>query len=174
MILTYSPEDWPLFKKVMESVIPANELLDIGAGIRPQRLVPCNRHVCVEPHGEYADILESAGYEVIRKNAIEALNDCEPVDTIIALDVIEHMEKDDGIEFCRLALQKARQQFIVFTPLGFVQQDGGDKCDPWGFQGMEWQKHRSGWVPADFQGYDFLIDEKFDGHGAFFAIYRKD
>ena len=39
------------------------------------------------------------------------------VDSVFALDVIEHMEKDDGLKFLREAERVARCQVMIFTPL---------------------------------------------------------
>ena len=46
---------------------------------------------------------------------------------------------------------QTKEQVVVFTPLGFLPQ----ACDPgeidgWGLHGGNWQMHRSGWSPDDF------------------------
>jgi hypothetical protein len=165
-----------LFGKAAGWLHQVDILLDVGAGIRPQALVPCSRHICAEPHGEYADVLAAHGFEVIRARATEALARIDRVDTIVALDVIEHMERDEGEAFIKAAVAKARHQVVIFTPLGFMPQDGGDAADPWGLQGQHWQAHRSGWTPADFPGWRCLIGKDFHkkhNHGAFFAIHTR-
>jgi len=159
-----------LFKEAATLIRPCNVLLDVGCGLRPQNMVECNRHVCLEPHGEYADALEASGYEVVRKRAQDGLVAC---DTVIALDVIEHMERADGEAFVKDAMEKARGQVVIFTPLGFMPQHGGDEVDPWGCQGQTWQLHRSGWHPKDFPDWKIVSAENFHqgGYGAFFAIW---
>lgn len=153
-----------------------NVLLDIGSGIRPQNMVKCAKHICVEPHTEYADALEQHGVTVIRSTANDALDSVADVDTIIALDVIEHMTRDDGHTFIAKALAAAKEQIIIFTPLGYMPQSGGTDKDPWGLQGQAWQKHQSGWTPEDFKGWQWLVDTDFHHrdnktYGAFFAIH---
>lgn len=167
-----------LFRQAAGWVRRVDIVLDVGAGIRPQGLVPCERHVCAEPHGEYADALAAAGYVVIRARATAALGQMGPVDTVVALDVIEHMEREEGEAFLAAAVRKARHQVVVFTPLGFMPQDGTNgpsgATDPWGLQGQHWQAHRSGWTPADFPGWRCVVDAHFHKkhrHGAFFAIH---
>lgn len=154
---------------------PADVLLDIGAGIRPYTQIECKRHICVEPHKEYADILMRSGYEVLNLTALDALTTLTGFDTVLLLDVIEHMDKEEGKEVIRLAKEKARQ-VAVFTPLGFMKQsfEEGEK-DPWGYSGMHWQTHRSGWMPGEFKGWRVYVDENFhkSGYGAFTAIWRK-
>jgi hypothetical protein len=167
----------PLFQQAAHLVRPCGTLLDIGCGIRPQNLVTCERHTCVEPHFEYADALEQNGFAVIRSEANDAIKEgAERFDTIVALDVIEHMTREDGERFIELAKGNAKQQVVIFTPLGFMPQDGGDATDPWGMQGQEWQQHRSGWTPYDFIGWKIVTDPAFHHrngvtYGAFFAVY---
>ena len=131
-----------------DGLIECKTVLDIGAGIRPMPWYAPRRHICVEPYGPYADRLETAGYEVIRQTAKEALQVEREGHAVYLLDVIEHMEKADGLEVIDLALRGARQ-VVVFTPYGFMQQDH----DVWGLDGHHWQTHRSGWLPEEFPGW---------------------
>ena len=150
-----------------------NTIYDVGAGIRPQPFFKPKRHLCVEPHREYAEWLADAGYPVAQVTARQWFSACEPVDSIFLLDVIEHMDKTEGREVLDLAKSKAREQIVVFTPLGFVEQSyvEGDK-DRWGMNGGFWQTHRSGWMPEEFPGWRVLADPYFHGaDGAFFAIF---
>jgi diadenosine tetraphosphatase ApaH/serine/threonine PP2A family protein phosphatase len=85
------------------------------------------------------------------------------------IDLIEHLEKKDGLELLKEADRVARKQIIVYTPLGFFpmhfDKKDGTK-DIWGLDGGEMQEHRSGWKPEDFgKTWDFYICE--DCHEAF-------
>ena len=165
---------YPLFNEAKGYLRKVGTVLDIGPGIRPQPLVRAERYVGLESHHEYVSILHSRGLDVKQGAAPQALKEMDPVDTIVMLDVIEHLEREDGEETIRLALEHAREQVVVFTPLGFMKQDGGKDKDPWGLQGQQWQTHRSGWMPEDFPGWLVLVDRNFHGsrkHGAFFAIH---
>lgn len=188
MIRTYDPKQWPLFRDAVKRIQPADVLLDVGAGIRPQQFIRCRRHICIEPHGEYADILRGAGMEVIQAEApagLSAIDVGEPIDTVVSVDVIEHLEKDAGLKMVAELMRIATKQVVIFTPLGFMPQHGGHQHDPWGMQGQHWQEHRSGWGPEDFPGWECLVDHEFHrkaftGHehekhacGAFFAIWRR-
>jgi hypothetical protein len=175
-LLAHDTKNLPLFQRAARMVTACDDLLDVGCGIRPQNLVPCKRHVCAEPHGEYADVLEQNGFDVIRATANDAISQCDRFDTIVALDVIEHMTREDGERFIDLAQHSVRRQVVVFTPLGFMPQDGGNGVDAWGMQGQQWQAHRSGWTPDDFAGWNTITDAAFHQrngktYGAFFAIY---
>lgn len=177
MIRAYSPKQWPLFERAARHIQRAETVLDIGAGIRPQCIVPCERMICFEAHDEYLAELARAGFETLAGVAPKDLAQVTaPIDTVTIIDVIEHMEREDGFETVRLAQQIARQQVIVFTPLGFMKQEQDGDTDAWGLQGQHWQRHRSGWTPEDFPGWQCLIDERFHAraeHGAFFAIWTR-
>jgi hypothetical protein len=142
--------------------IEVDEVADIGAGIRPVQWRNFKRHVCVEPHPAYCDKLEAAGYETVCATAQEYLSTCKPIEAIYLLDVIEHMHKNDGWHVIGLALEKATKQIIIYTPKGFLPQDE----DAWGLGGDHWQKHRSGWLPGEFEGWRI----GFHGRG-FWAVY---
>lgn len=176
-LLFHDTHELALFKRTRAHVRPAEILLDVGAGIRPQQMIYCKQHLCAEPHDEYADLLAHHGYTVLRMTGVQALERWRgPLDTVVALDVLEHMERAEGERFVRLAVERAARQVVILTPLGFMPQDGGREgdltVDPWGMQGQQWQKHRSGWRPEDFPGWTCEIDRNFnDGHGAFFAVH---
>lgn len=168
---TYNPREWPLFARAMRSLVPADTLVDVGAGIRPQRLVKCAKHICVEPYPPYAEELKKAGYDVICATAADGLKAIDHADTVMMIDVIEHMEKRDGQHALSLAREKAAQ-VVVFTPLGFMPQEG----DAWGLGGDHWQRHRSGWTPEEFPDWQIFADAHFHRRrkaGAFFAIWNR-
>jgi hypothetical protein len=71
------------------------------------------------------------------------------IEAIFLLDVIEHMEKEEGKRVIELAQQVAQRQIVLYTPYGFMEQTH----DKWGLGGDEWQIHRSGWVPEEFPGW---------------------
>lgn len=155
----------PLFEQAAPHIVLGSRIVDVGAGIRPQPFYKAKEHLCIEPHDEYAAWLEEHGYRVIRGRAVDLLPEIAPCDVVFFLDVIEHMEKDEGAQCVRLALERARQ-VVIFTPLGFKEQSyaDGDK-DAWGLNGIRWQTHRSGWEPSEFPGARIICDEQ-----SFFAL----
>lgn len=64
-------------------------------------------------------------------------------DAVIALDVIEHLEKEDGIGLMEKMEKIARKKVIILTPNGFYHQGHID--------GNIYQKHRSGWYTNDYK-----------------------
>ena len=179
----------------VENAVKETEVVaDIGCGIMPINYFRPKLHFLIEPWREYADILtyRHAGDKsvvVIRAGALEALKQfgTNSVDSIFLLDVIEHLEKNDGREVIIESERVARQQIVVFTPFGFMPQhmDNG-QSDGWGLHGSAMQEHLSGWEPEDFgEKWSFYICNNFhhinfkgelldQPHGAFYAICNFD
>jgi hypothetical protein len=149
------------------NLIECDTVLDVGAGLRPMCWYRPRRHLCVEPFGPYADVLRTAGYEVLQETAADALASVRVADAAIyLLDVIEHMERGVGRRVLDLALAATPAQIVVFTPWGFEEQTG----DAWEMGGEYWQTHRSGWTPEDFPGWQ--ITARLDGaHRGFVAMW---
>lgn len=131
--------------------------LDIGPGIRPQTLIEPEVHICCEPFGPYAEKLQatydrSARLVVLQATWQQAVEIVAPasVDSVFMLDIIEHLEKEEGARLLEATVRLARHQVVIFTPLGFVQQYHPDGKDAWGMDGASWQEHKSGWMPSDF------------------------
>lgn len=135
-------------------------VLDLGPGICPQPFIKNPYvHICVDAHRPYLErvkqeVADDPKYVFINapwEQVIGMLPD-KSVDTVFALDFIEHLEKEDGLRMLREAERVARRQIVVYTPHGFFPQsyDDPDKPDRWGMDGGYWQTHRSGWELEDF------------------------
>ncbi len=186
----YFDEPQDLLNGVLEYIVETDVVLDIGPGIKPMNYFRPKLHILVEPWGEYSDILsyrhaDDKSVLILKSRAIESLVQLQDnsIDSIFLLDVIEHLEKNEGIRLLLEMERVARRQIVIFTPLGFMPQhmEDGEK-DGWGLSGGKMQEHRSGWTPDDFaEDWHFYICETFHRqnfrsnpldrpHGAFFAI----
>ncbi|HEX7956093.1 MAG TPA: methyltransferase domain-containing protein [Pyrinomonadaceae bacterium] len=157
---------------VAARVLDAEVVLDLGPGICPQPFVKNPYvHICVEAHRPYIErvrreVRDDPKYVFINSpwdKAIGLLPD-KSVDTVFALDFIEHLEKEDGLRMLREAERVARRQVVVYTPDGFYPQHYEDpsKPDRWGMDGGFWQTHRSGWKTDDFgDEWEFIISPDF-------------
>jgi hypothetical protein len=134
-------------------------VIDLGPGIRPQSFVKPCVHICVDAHRPYLERLKRESADAPQYVLINAAWDQaiglfpdKSVDTVFALDFIEHLDKPDGLRMLREAERVARRQIVVYTPNGFYPQSYEDprKPDRWGMDGGLWQTHRSGWAPEDF------------------------
>jgi hypothetical protein len=149
--------------KAASFIKPVSTVLDIGCGIRPQQYITPELLICVEPHIEYVEVLKTslkdANAVIIPLDAIKALAGMpdRSIDSIFLIDVIEHMDKDMGVKVLLECERVARQQVVLFTPLGFMPQEihAGD-VDGWNLHGGEWQDHKSGWYPEEFAGWDII------------------
>lgn len=164
-----------LGRKAADRILRTSDVIEVGPGIRPMTLWKPERYTAIEPHDEYCAMLRDALPEavVVHGDATELAG--RVADSVLLLDVVEHMEKAQGMEAISLARCAAQRQVVVFTPLGFMPQPESGERDAWGYQGQHWQRHRSGWAPDEFAGWDVLVDERFhhrDGktYGAFFAV----
>ena len=64
-------------------------------------------------------------------------------DCVVALDVIEHLKKGEGLQFLDDIERIAKKKIIVYTPNGFVSQEE--------FNDNPWQVHRSGWTVREMR-----------------------
>jgi len=121
-------------------------LLDVGCGIRPQRIVDAAVHVGVDVYEPYIEKAREQ-IDVIKHDIRRGLPFSEDEFEIVWLgDIIEHLEKDEGCRLLEEARRVASRGVVVRSPVGFEAQEG----DAWGLGGDEWQKHRSGWTPDEF------------------------
>ena len=70
-------------------------------------------------------------------------------DAVVALDVIEHFEKPQGLEFLSQLERMAKKRVILFTPNGFLPQQAYD--------GNEFQVHRSGWSVSEMRARGYRV-----------------
>jgi hypothetical protein len=170
MNVTYVPRH-QAHDAVAALVRDAEVVLDLGSGIQPQRFVPRPMlHICVDAHRPYLErVRREAGGDprYVFLNAtwdqvLPMLPD-KSVDSVFALDFIEHLEKEDGFRMLAEAQRVARGQVVVYTPNGFFpQQHEPGAPDRWGLDGGAWQTHRSGWSVEDFgEEWQFVISPDF-------------
>lgn len=85
-------------------------------------------------HDEYKKLDLLKINENFRKNSFDA---------VIALDVVEHFPKKEGLDLLDKMENIAKKKVIVLTPYGFVHQDP--------YEGNPYQVHKSGWTISDFR-----------------------
>ena len=70
-------------------------------------------------------------------------------DACVALDVIEHLSKPDGIKLMQGMEKIAAKKVIFFTPCGFLPQRHATNDDL--------QEHLSGWEPVEMNNYGYGV-----------------
>jgi hypothetical protein len=167
--ITTVPRDQAL-ALVAQRVRDAEVVLDLGSGIKPQWFVPQPLvHLCVDAHRPYLERVqeESKGDQRMVLlhgpwHEVTAMLPDKCVDSVFALDFIEHLEKEEGLRMLAEAERLARVQIVVYTPNGFFPQSHNGPTDRWGMDGGRWQTHRSGWTPEDFGAqWQFVVSPDF-------------
>lgn len=70
-------------------------------------------------------------------------------DTVIALDVVEHLKKKEALKLIRDMENIAKKNVVILTPNGYYDQDE--------LEGNPYQIHQSGWTKDDFKKLDYRI-----------------
>lgn len=70
-------------------------------------------------------------------------------DCVVALDLIEHLGKKEGLKLIKKARAIARKKVIIFTPNGFLEQEE--------FEQNPGQAHKSGWKVEEMEQLGFKV-----------------
>lgn len=144
---------WPWKKGEIISV------LDVACGLSlKSKYIPAQIRVGVDIHEPYFNHIEADVPYVVIKHDVRKLKDIflpKSFDLVIALDIIEHIKKEEGYELIRACEKIARKAVIFETPKGYIPQN----IDIQGHGGDKWQTHRSGWDVTDFtkRGYKTIV-----------------
>ncbi len=147
----------------------ARRVIDVGCGIRPQRIIKGHHTIAIDPYRSYltsimhgkrkgADFLFQATWDEFLPRLLDG-----SVDYVIALDVIEHMSPADGSMFLEEAWRVAEQGVLIFTPDGPMPQNFYTR-DQWGMDGGHWQRHRSAWTSGEFRSWGWEVFVESDFH----------
>ena len=172
-----------LLEAVKHAVIETDVVADVGCGILPMSYFRPKLHFMIEPWYEYVDILTyrysgDKSVVILKSGALETLTAFaqNSVDSIFLIDVIEHLDKEDGIEVLKECERVARKQIVIFTPLGFMPQSvqSGTK-DAWGLSGTDdFDSAWSFYICKEFHKKDYKDEPLDQPYGAFFAIRNFD
>ncbi len=146
-----------LIRHLEKEVLPTcDSLLDLGCGPRS----PISRFSAKIPHSVGVDIFEEAIlssqkagiHKAYRQIDICFVADVFPpksFDVVIALDLIEHLHRVDGLRLIDSMEKIARKKIVIFTPNGYVPQDD--------LNHNVWQRHLSGWSYNEMLDLGFKI-----------------
>lgn len=70
-------------------------------------------------------------------------------DTVVCMDVVEHLTKKQSLKMIREMEQIARKKVIIMTPRGYIDQHDYD--------GNPYQEHHSGWETKDFEDLGYKV-----------------
>ncbi len=142
---------WPWKEKEIISI------LDVACGLSlKSKFLPAQIRVGVDIYEPYFKSIESETPFVLVKYDVRKISEIFPdksFDLVIALDIVEHLEKEESLKMIEQCEKIARKGVIIETPKGYVPQN----LDILGHGGHEWQTHRSGWEPEEFQKMDYKV-----------------
>lgn len=134
-------------------------ILDVACGLSfKSKFIPAQIRVGVDIFDEYFKHIESDVPYVVIKYDVRKLDEIftpKSFDLVIALDIIEHIEKDEALSMIAQCEKIARKAVILETPKGYVPQN----IDIQGHGGHTYQTHRCGWEPEELEkmGYSVLV-----------------
>ncbi len=70
-------------------------------------------------------------------------------DCVFASELIEHLEKKDGIELLKQMESLAIKRVVITTPVGFLEQPATED--------NPWQLHKSGWDVTEMENYGYKV-----------------
>lgn len=131
---------------LVETADPHETVLDVGPGrgkygllLREYLNRPPRRIDAVELEPSYVDDRLRALYDDVFVGDVLALaRALELYDVVLLVDVIEHLEKDDGLEL----LDRISGRAVISTPVEFFSNGPGLPPS---------EEHRSHWTRADFE-----------------------
>jgi hypothetical protein len=157
-------EDWennPIHKILYENGLwdykkyKIRTVLDVACGLslKSKYLSP-EIIVGVDVHEPYLREIESNVPYAVVKCDVRNISDIfipESFDVVYALDIIEHLEKDESLDLIQSCIKIAKQAVLIETPKGYVPQN----IDIQGFDADHWQTHRCGWEVFELEDLGF-------------------
>jgi len=134
-------------------------ILDVGCGNgRPMKFINRNRQfeaIGIDIFEPYVEQCRKEGfYNDCIVDDIRNLNqhfEKKSVDIVLCLEVVEHLDKEDGIRLIKDMEKIARRQVIISTPVGtFRQTSPESKANPH-------QRHRATWSPREFRAMGYKV-----------------
>lgn len=140
--------------EVRRLLLDCEKVLDVGCGNNsPLQYLGLQNLVGVDGYKPAVDsALKTGCYSRVELGDIRELGTAFPreqFDACVALDVIEHLSKDDGFKLLRSMEGIARKRVILLTPNGFLPQHRIEDGDL--------QEHLSGWEASEVEGLGFRV-----------------
>lgn len=85
-------------------------------------------------------------FKIMDVKKIDKIFDPGEFDAVTAIDLIEHLNKKDGLDLIKKMEKVARKEVLIFTPNGFISQHGQSKYD----------EHLSGWTSAELKKIGYI------------------
>lgn len=142
-----------LLKEIRKALKGCRSCLDVGCGTNsPIGFLDLEHTVGLEAHGPSLEIARQhrthTEFRMGRAEEIGSLFSQGEFDCCIALDLIEHLPKEQGVQFISDLERVTRKAIVLFTPNGFLHQESQDG---------DLQEHLSGWTVEDMRALGFTV-----------------
>lgn len=142
-----------LLRELKSTLRGCKTVLDVGCGFpSPLRILQNTYLVGVDGYRPALERARQSGthneYLFRDVRQIRELLGSRTFDACVALDVIEHLEKKDGLRMLESMEQLATRRVIIFTPNGFIPQRSQDG---------DLQEHLSGWTADEMRALGYRV-----------------
>lgn len=140
--------------EIVRVLADCDSVLDVGCGpTSPLRFLSCKRLVGVDAYQPDLDTARASQThdEFVLADARNLTHHFQTneFDACVALDVIEHFNKTNGLAFLRTLERLAKRKVVIFTPNGFLSQSSKAEGD--------FQAHLSGWDPEEMKALGYRV-----------------
>jgi len=153
--IVVSRGDWAYYATLGRYLNDVESVLDVGCGSNSP-LAKIQKHfysVGVDMFQPSIEQSKNTGIHDAYKRgdvlAIDRMFGKKQFDAVIALDLIEHLQKKQGYDLVGKMGKLAKKKIIIMTPNGFYKQEP--------YEGNPYQVHRSGWDVDDFFKLGFTV-----------------
>lgn len=162
----------PVYKKLYRAIFPddlhshlkrdlkdCQSVLDLGCG--PNSLIKNYTipfKVGVELFEPYLEetIKKGIHNEYIKEDITKVNFPQKSFDAVIMIDVLEHLNKEDGHALLKKIEGWVKKRIIIFTPNGYIWQ--GDEDHYCHTSSNKLQEHKSGWTAKEFKKLGFKVE----------------
>ena len=129
-------------------------VLDVGSGVSPALRIMGVEHA-VGAEGYFPSMEKARSQKTHHEYVLSDVRDISKhfqpgqFDACIAMDVIEHLTKADGMKLIADMERISRSRVVFFTPCGFLPQGNTEKGDL--------QTHLSGWEPSEMEKLGYRV-----------------
>jgi hypothetical protein len=128
--------------------------------------IPGSFLVGVEIFKPYFEKIPTVCYKELHNEDIRTFDYADlcsriPIQAVIAIDVVEHLERKDGLELLK-KLEELISVVILSVPIIDYPQD----C----FMGNEWEEHKTQWKVEELIQLGYVLDFSDDQIGVFYKV----
>jgi SAM-dependent methyltransferase len=126
-----------------------NSVLDLGCG--KNTVLQCFDNIKYSVGVDKFEPYFEEGKKVYNKYIIADVTEVgfpdKSFDAVMAMDILEHLTKEEGTKLIKNMEKWAKKKIIIFTPNGYVEQEG--------YGGNEYQLHKCGWSVKELEALGF-------------------